>query len=73
MGIMDKEIERKLIEKIRTVKNDDTYIRGLLLNLSYDEDRLEVIKHIEEHPQITPKQLCYMTINIDIERGGDND
>ena len=63
------EVEKELIEKLRSIWNDKNFVIGVLSYLKNDEERSKLIEFIDSNDDVTSEQIDLLSLDISQSRG----
>ena len=63
------EVEKELVEKLRSIWNDKNFVIGVLSYLKNDEERRKLIEFIDSNDDVTSEQIDLLSLNIGQSRG----
>lgn len=62
------EIKSKLIEKLKTISEDNDFLVGVVSNAKHNEDRETIIEYIDKGEEVSYEQILLLSVWLGRER-----
>lgn len=62
------EIKSKLIEKLKTISEDNDFLVGVISNAKHNEDREAIIEYIDKGEEVSYEQILLLSVWLGRER-----
>jgi hypothetical protein len=62
------EIKSKLIEKLKTISEDNDFLVGVISNAKHNEDREIIIEYIDKGEEVSYEQILLLSVWLGRER-----
>ena len=66
------QTEKKLVEKLRSLRNDKEYVLGVITNLEDDDERQFMLDYIDKNEDASPDDVLLLSLHIESERNGES-
>lgn len=64
----EKEIKRKLFDKLKAFYPDKDFVVGVISNVKYDDDRQVIIDYMENGEDVSVKNIILLSLHLKNER-----
>lgn len=64
----NKEIKRKLFDKLKEIYNDKDFVCGVISNTKTDEERQVIIDYIDKGEDVTSDKITLLGLNLKRKR-----
>ena len=61
----EKEIKRKLFDKLKAYYNDKDFVIGVMSNVTHDEDRQAIIDYIDNGEDVSVENIILLSLHLD--------
>lgn len=64
----EKEIKRKLFDKLKAFYPDKDFVIGVISNAKYDDDRKAIIDYMENGEDVSVENIILLSLHLKNER-----
>ena len=64
----EKEIKRKLFDKLKAFYPDKDFVVGVISNVKYDDDRQAIIDYMENGEDVSVENIILLSLHLKNER-----